>query len=155
MFIKDIVRQCAGVTAGFAIAVGGSVPAAFAQSASEASLYQAGYNAGARLQAEGYSLNTLDGVPYYNAFLESGESQTVRVNIPSTGSYVLLIGGDDDTVDLDLYFPQINASDTTFGRTAFINFDVSRTGEFFYEIDMQNCQTSNCGVFAVLLRVDT
>lgn len=152
MFIKDIVRQCASVTAGFAIAMGSSIPAVFAQSASEISLYQAGYNAGIRLQQEGFSLNSLEGVPYYDVFLESGEAITVRVNVLHTGDYVLLVGGDNDTDDLDVYFPQVNASDVTFGRTAFINFNVFRPGEFFYEMDMRNCGTANCGVVAVLLK---
>lgn len=153
MLINNIVRQCAVVTVGFMFAANVNIPATFAQSPSERSLYQAGYNAGQRLQQEGFSLNTLEGAPYYETFLESEEIITVGVDIPSTGNYILLVGGDDDTVDLDVYFPQINASDVTFGNTAFIDFQVLRPGEFSYEIDMLDCRTVNCGVYAVLLKV--
>ena len=154
MIIKNIVRQCMGFSTGFAIVLGGIASPVFAQSASENSIYEAGYNAGQRLVREGFSLRTLEGVPYYNAFLESGDIRTVRVNIPRPGNYVLLVGGDNDTIDLDMHFPQADASDVTFGRTAFINFDVYRSGDFFYDIHMLNCQTINCGVTAVLLKTD-
>lgn len=153
MSINSIVRQCAGVAAGCVLAMGGSTSVALAQSASEASLYQAGYNAGVRLQQEGFELTSLDNAPYYDGFLEHREVRTISVSIPRSGEYVLLVGGDDDTADLDVYFPQINASDVSYGNTAFINFNVSRPGEFYYEIDMINCRTANCGVHAVLLRV--
>lgn len=153
MSISGIVRQCAGVAAGCVVAVGASTSVALAQSASEASLYQAGYNAGLRLQQEGFELTSLDGAPYYDGFLENREIRTISVSIPRPGEYILLVGGDDDTVDLDLYFPQINASDVSYGNTAFINFNVSRPGEFVYEVDMINCRTVNCGIHAVLLRV--
>lgn len=153
MFTNAIVRRSVTVTAGLAIALTSSASVTLAQSASEVSMYQAGYNAGQRLQQEGFSLDNLDGAPYYTDFLEDGEVSSISVNIPSTGNYILLVGGDDDTADLDVYFPQINANDVTFGRTAFINFDVTRPGEFVYEIDMLDCQTPNCGVYAVLLRV--
>ncbi|MEM6836703.1 MAG: hypothetical protein AAF609_07585 [Cyanobacteria bacterium P01_C01_bin.120] len=153
MSVKNIGYQLAGVTAGVAIVVG-SATTALAQNATEDSMYQAGYNAGVRLQSAGYDLNNLEGAPYYTAFLENGDVQTVSVNIPYTGEYVLLIGGDDDTMDLDVYFPQIGAQDVTYGPTGLIEFSVTQPGEFVYEIDMLECQTVNCGVYAVLLTVD-
>lgn len=154
MSVKGIGRQLAGATAGLAIFVGGTASVVFAQTATEDSMYQAGYNAGARLQQAGYSLTSLEGAPYYTAFLQSGDINTVSVDIPYTGEYLLLIGGDDDTVDLDVYFPQVGVSDTTFGPTGLIEFTVTQPGEFVYEIDMLDCAAGNCGVYAVLLSVD-
>ena len=154
MSLNSVGRQLVGVTAGVAIAIAGTASATYAQSASEDSMYQAGYNAGVRLQEAGYSLNSLEGAPYYTAFLETGDVNTVSVDIPYAGEYVLLIGGDYDTVDLDVYFPQVGASDTTFGPTGLIEFTVTQPGEFIYEIDMLNCDAGNCGVYAVLLTVD-
>jgi len=154
MSLNSVSRQLIGITAGVAIAVGSTASAVVAQNATEDSMYQAGYNAGLRLQQAGYDLTSLDGAPYYTAFLENGDFRTVSVDIPYTGEYVLLIGGDDDTVDLDVYFPQIGASDTTYGPTGLIEFTVMQPGQFVYEIDMLNCATANCGVYAVLLTVN-
>jgi len=154
MSLNRVGRQLIGLTAGVAIALGSAAPAVVAQSATEDSMYQAGYNAGLRLRDAGYDLTSLDGAPYYTAFLENGDVRTVSVDIPYTGEYVLLIGGDDDTVDLDVYFPQIGASDTTYGPTGLIEFTVTQPGEFVYEIDMLDCATMNCGVYAVLLTVN-
>ncbi len=154
MSVTSFGRQLAGVTAGCAIVVSGTASAGLAQNATEEAMYQAGYNAGMRLQAEGYDLNTLEGAPYYADFLRSGDVYTISVDIPSTGDYLLLIGGDDDTVDLDVYFSQIGANDTTFGPTGLIEFTVTQPGEFAYEIDMLDCAAANCGVYAVLLTVD-
>jgi hypothetical protein len=153
MFANNIARQFASITFLVAAATVGTASATFAQSASSVSLYQAGYNAGSRLQSQGYTLNTLEGAPYYDTFLESGVSQSVRVSIPYAGRYVLLVGGDNDTVDLDVNFSQIGAIDDTFGRTAFIDFRVASPGDFFYTIDMLNCQAGNCGVAAFLFRI--
>ena len=153
MLVKNIGQQLVGITAGVALAIGGTASVTYAQSASEVSLYQAGYNAGMRLESEGYTLYNLDDAPYYTVFLENGDIDTVSVDIPYTGQYVLLIGGDDDTVDLDLYFPQIGAIDDTFGNTGLIEFSVTQPGEFVYDIDMLDCQAANCGVYAVLLRI--
>lgn len=153
MSVKNIVNRFASITAGLAVTLCSTAPAAVAQSASQTSIYQAGANAAARLRAGGYTLNHLDNVPSYDAFLRGGQRVSVSVNVPSPGKYVLLVGGDNDTTDLDVYFPQIGASDVTYGRTALISFDVYRTGQFIYDIDMLNCRAPNCGVFAVLLRV--
>lgn len=153
MFAHNIARQFAGITFLVAAATVGTTSATFAQSASSVSLYQAGYNAGARLQSEGYTLNTLEGAPYYETFLEGGASKSVKVSIPYAGRYVLLVGGDSDTVDLDVNFSQIGVIEDTFGRTALIDFSVATPGDFFYTIDMLNCQTGNCGVSAFLLRI--
>jgi len=144
-------RQWAGVTLGLAMAAATSAPVV-AQS-SDDYLYQAGYNAGVRLQQEGYSLNNLDGAPYYESYLDDGEVRTITVDISRTGNYVLVIGGDDDTVDLDAYFSQIGANDTTMGPTAFFDFNVTQPGRFSYQIDMVNCATPSCAVYAVLLSV--
>lgn len=154
MSTNNYGQRLLGVVAGTAIALIGTTSATLAQNATEDSMYQAGYNAGVRLREAGYNLNTLDGAPYYTAFLETGEVNTISVDIASTGEYVLLIGGDDDTVNLDVYFPQIGASDTTFGPTGLIEFTVTQPGEFIYEIDMLDCAAGNCGVYAVLLTVD-
>lgn len=153
MSIKSVLWKCACLTAGIAVSISGTTSESLAGRASEASMRQAGYNAGLRLKKEGYSLRTLKGAPYYTAFLKDGQTRDIRVNIPSRGKYVLLVGGDNDTADLDAYFPQINARDTTLGNTAFFDFRVSRPGNFFYRINMLDCQTPNCGVYAVLLRV--
>ena len=146
---KRLVTTAVATTA----VIAGSVSPLQAQSASEVSMYEAGLNAGERLAAEGYDLYSLETAPYYTAFLKGGQNQTVTVDIPRTGSYILLVGGDNDTVDLDLYFPQVSARDVTFGNTAFINFDVYRPGRFTYNINMLNCQAVNCGVYAVLLSI--
>jgi hypothetical protein len=151
MAIQGIARLCAGLTIGLAMNMTGA--AAFAQTASELSIWQAGYNAGSRLASEDFTLLNLDGVPFYSDFLRGGEIQTISVEVPSPGRYVLLIGGDNDTVNLDLYAPQINANDTSFGRTGFIEFDVFRPGRFFYQVDMQRCNAGNCGMVAYLLKV--
>jgi hypothetical protein len=153
MSIKKIVRQCVGVVVSLTITMGGSISAASAQTASEVSIYQAGYSAAQRLVQEGFRLYTLDGAPYDVFFARNGEVTTMDLYIPRTGNYVLLVGGDNDTYNLDVYFPQADASDITYGRTGFINFDVYRPGRFVYQIDMLSCKTANCGVYAVLLRV--
>ena len=116
-------------------------------------MYQASFNALDRVAREGYTIDNLDGVPEYSTYLRDGESQRVSVNIPDTGDYILVIGSDNDTNDLDAYFSQIDASDVSYGPTAFFDFSVTRPGDFTYEIDMLDCATPNCGVFAVLLRV--
>lgn len=151
MFVKEVARKSAYALTGFLVAIGLNVPT-FAQSASEISIYQAGYNAGIRLQREGFSLDTAVGAPSISLFLRSGETRQVRFNVPRTGRYILLVGGDNDTVDLDVYFRQANINDVSFGNTALIDFDVFRPGEFLYEIHMLRCQAGNCGVHAVLLR---
>ena len=69
------------------------------------------------------------------------------------GVAIALLVGDDDTVDLDVYFPQIGIEDVTYGPTGLIEFTVTQPGEFVYEIDMLECETVNCGVYAVLLTV--
>lgn len=147
------LRRLLGVAAGLTLAASATVPKAWAQPAPDAALYQAGSNAAKRLLEAGYLVHTFDGAPVYETFLGGGQSRNVSVAIPSAGQYVLLVGGDDDTVDLDVYFPQVSASDTTEGPTALIPFDVNHSGQFFYNIDMQRCQAANCGVFAVLLRI--
>jgi hypothetical protein len=153
MLNSNFLRWCTSWMVGGAIALGSLPLAGVAQTASEVSLGEAGSNAGQRLAQEGYSINTLDGVPYYTGFMRDGEVRNIRVRIPQRGNYILVVAGDNDTVDLDIYANQMNASDTSFGRTAFINFDVVRPGELIYEIDMQNCAAPNCGVIAVLLSV--
>lgn len=153
MLAKSVVCSCVSLAATIAIAMEGIGSGTLAQSASEVSMYQAGHNVGLRLKQEGFSLNRLEGAPYYEGFLESGKTQNVKVNVPSTGEYILVVGGDNDTRDLDVYVPQINVSDTGFGTTAFVHFEVYRPGQLLYSIDMQSCQAGNCGVFAVLLSV--
>jgi len=92
MSLNSVSRQLIGITAGVAIAVGSTASAVVAQNATEDSMHQAGYNAGLRLQQAGYDLTSLDGAPYYTAFLANGDVRTVSVDIPYTGEYVLLIG---------------------------------------------------------------
>lgn len=153
MFTFGSMRRWAGLAVGSAIALTSLPAVVFAQNASQASLREAAAFARARLSQEGYSITSLDGVPYYTGFLRHREVRNIRVNVPRRGNYVLLVSGDSDTVDLDIRMNQINASDVSFGRTAFLNFNVYRSGDMFYEIDMQRCDAPNCGVVAVLLRV--
>ncbi|MEM9803858.1 MAG: hypothetical protein AAF959_01145 [Cyanobacteria bacterium P01_D01_bin.56] len=154
MSIKRIVHQAASLTLGCVLAVSGTTSAAFAKTASERSMYDAGYNAGLRLYSEGYGHLDIAQGSYYSGFLQHRENRTITVDIPRTGVYVLAIGGDNDTVDLDAEFPQINGIDNAYGRTAFFEFTVYRPGRFSYEIDMLNCQTTNCGVYAILLNAN-
>ena len=148
-------RRLTSTLVGLSMLGAGFTPAAVAQSdsASGRSMYQASFNALDRVAREGYTIDNLDGVPEYSTYLRDGESQRVSVNIPDTGDYILVIGSDNDTNDLDAYFSQIDASDVSYGPTAFFDFSVTRPGDFTYEIDMLDCATPNCGVFAVLLRV--
>jgi hypothetical protein len=153
MSISKFVRLCTIGATSAAVALSGSALSVSGQSLSEVSMRQAGYNAGQRLVQEGYEILSIDGAPHYGVFLRSGEVDYVSVDIPRTGKYVLVVGGDNDTRDLDLYFPQIDAYDTSYGLTGFVEFTVYRPGRFVYQIDMLNCGNANCGVFAVLLAV--
>ena len=149
-----VTRRLTSTVAGLSVLAAGFTPAAVAQdAASGRAMFQATYNALERVSNEGYTVENLDGVPEYTTYLRDGETQQVRVNIPTAGDYILVIGGDNDTNDLDAYFSQINSSDTSYGPTAFFDFTVTRPGDFTYEIDMLDCSTPNCGVYAVLLRV--
>lgn len=153
MFPSVLLRQYTGLMMGCTIALGGLPSPAIAQSASNISMREAVASARQRLTQEGYSVNSVEGAPYYTAFLRSGEARSVRVNIPRQGNYVLVVAGDNDTVDLDVYANQFNAHDVSFGPTGLLDFNVYRTGELVYEIDMLQCDAGNCGVVALLLSV--
>ncbi|NET42842.1 hypothetical protein [Okeania sp. SIO2B3] len=116
-------------------------------------MYEAGVNLRRRLSAEGYDLISLQDVPMYHSFMRAYTTQTVFVDVKQTGSYILLVGGDNDTQDLDITLQGIG-SDSTRASTGFIKFNVYRPGRFFYDIKMLGCRTKNCGVFAVLLKSD-
>ncbi|MGK7889199.1 MAG: hypothetical protein AB4042_07680 [Leptolyngbyaceae cyanobacterium] len=153
MLTQKVVRQCALAIASLSVAFNSGISGALAQSAAERSIEQAAYNTGLRLQHEGYVLRSLDGALTYQTFIANGASESIRFNVPYTGNFVLAIGGDHNTADLDLYFPQINGGDTSFGPTGFSDFNVYRPGEFYYTIDMVDCQAAVCGVYAIVLEV--
>ena len=154
-FVKNlIVRQFSAAAVATVIAFTGNVHAAFGQaiSASTESMEQAGLNAGYRLRTEGYNLYNLDNVPSYSSFMRSYTTETVFVDVPTTGQYILLVAGDDDTQDLDIELDGIG-SDLSSASTGFILFDVYKPGRLWYDIKMLGCDAPNCGVFAVLLTV--
>lgn len=150
-----ILRQFSATAVATVIAFTGGVRAAFGQaiSPSTRSMEQAGLNAGYRLRAEGYDLYNLENIPQYHAFMRSNTTQTVSVDVPTTGQYILLVGGDDDTQDLDIELHDIG-SDITPANTGFILFNIYKPGRLFYDIKMLDCRAPNCRVFAVLLTVN-
>ncbi|MCA1992419.1 MAG: hypothetical protein LDL41_10335 [Coleofasciculus sp. S288] len=150
-----ILRQISATAVATVVALTGGVRAAFGQaiSSSTRSMEQAGLNAGYRLRAEGYDLYNIKNTPQYHTFMPNRTTKTVSVDVPTTGQYILLVGGDDDTQDLDIELHDVG-SDTTSANTGFILFNVYKPGRFLYDIQMVDCRAPNCGVFAVLLTVN-
>ncbi|NEP23860.1 hypothetical protein [Moorena sp. SIO3I6] len=149
---NQIVRQFSATIAATVIVFTSGVRTAFGQQtrASSRSMYEAGLNMRARLKSEGYDLISLKDVPYYHRFMRGYTTQTVYVDIPKTGRYILLVGGDNDTQDLDIKLHGIG-SDLSRANTGFIVFNVYKPGRLYYDIKMLGCKAPNCGIFAVLL----
>lgn len=149
-----ILRQFSAAVAATVIAFTGGINAVSAQSssASNESISQAARKARVRLDSEGYTVTNTNNLPTYHTFMKAYTTKTVYVDIKTKGRYVLVVGSDNDTQDLDIELRGIG-SDTSRASTGFVEFNVYKPGRLHYDIKMLGCRANNCGVYAALLSI--